>query len=197
MAVGLQAGEAVTLGRLLAHATGGVLAHPLHPGFAARVTTDSPFAMDRLAAVAGRDPSCWADGSLMVARRALADAAAARFVVASDRAFSMPVPFGADTAYLQALTHEAHPMLGNGLTVRLTLPAGAVETPDAATAAGLNRLEFASVARADLQGAWVAASGQLHHVAFHPNIAHTGSTDAADVLRSGLERARWIADVLG
>ena len=99
----------------------------------------------------------------------------ARIVVADDAAFSMPVAFGGDTASLQALTGEAHPMLGNGLMVRLTLPAGAVEVADAAVAAELNRLEFASIARADLQGAWMAAAGQLHHVAFHPNIAHTGA----------------------
>lgn len=197
VAVGLQAGEATNLAQLLAHATGGHLANPLHPGFAARVNTESPFTMDRLAAIAGKDASRWADGSLAAARRALVDGPLARLVVADDRAFSLPVPFCGDTAYLQAITHEAHPMLGNGLKVRLTLPPSATESADAVTAAELNRLEFASIARADLQGAWVAASGQLHHVAFHPNIAHAGPGSATDILRSGLERARWIADVLG
>ena len=108
----------------------------------------------------------------------------------------MPVPFAGEMACLQALTREAHPQLGHGLQVRLTLPRRATEVADAATAGELNRLEFASRTLADVQGAWLAASGELHHVTFLPNLAWTGDDDAIALLRSGLERARWAADLL-
>lgn len=196
VAVGLQAAEARTLAELLANATGGTLATPRHPAAAANPGQAPSVHMDRLVAIAGREPSRWEGAALPAARDRLTSGAMRRLTAADATGFSMPIPVAGDMAYLQAVTHEPHALLGNGLKVRLTLPRGFTEVADATVAAELNRLEAASGSRADGIGAWIATGGQLHHVAFLPNAAHAGDDDATALVRSDLERARWAADIL-
>ena len=193
----VQVPEAASAARLLGDVAGGQVHVSRHRGAAARVDEQDPLGFDQLVASAGRARSRWDDGSLVRAQEDLGQGAMAGRIVVSDHAFSMPIPFAHDAAYLQAVTTEAHPILGHGLMVRLSLPDGATEHADAATAAELNRLEVDSWSRAHLMGAWVAQSGRIHHVAFHPNLASHGEGDASSILRCGVRRAHWSADVLG
>ena len=197
MAVALGVSESARVAQLLAHAGRGTIDRSQHPGASARIHDEDRLDFDRLAAAAGRDPSRWADGSLLTASDELGQSMTARRVVASDHAFSMPIPFGADVAYLQATTTEAHPILGHGLTVRLSLPVDATERADPATAAELNRLELGSWSRTHLLGAWVASSDRIDHLTFYPNLAHRGDADTLDILRCDIRRAYWAAGVLG
>lgn len=195
VAAGLQAATAPAIAELLANATGGTIAAPRHPGAAVNPGTERTVHMDRLVAIAGREPSRWSGSALTAARDHLALGALRRLTAADATTFTMPLPVAGDMALLQALTHEPHPLLGNGLKLRLTLPHGLTEAAGATIAAELNRLEAAS-ATADGIGAWVGTGGQLQHVAFLPNAAHTGDDDATELLRSGMARARWASDVL-
>jgi hypothetical protein len=196
VAVGLQAATAPALAELFANATGGTLAAPRHPGAAQNPGADRTVHMDRLAAIAGREPSRWAGAALTVARDRLAQGALRRLTAADTTTFVMPIPVAGDMALLQARTDEPHPLLGNGLTVRLSLPHGMTTSAGAAVAAELNRLEAVAETATDGIGAWVGSGGQLQHVVFLPNAAHTADGDATELLRSGLDRARWAAQVL-
>lgn len=196
VAAGLQAATAPALAELLANAAGGTVAAPLHPGAALNPGAERAVHVDRLVAIAGREPSRWSGPALSATRDRLAQGALRRLTAVDATTFAMPIPVAGEMALLQALTHEPHPLLGNGLKVRLSLPHGATETAGATVATELNRLEMASGSAADGIGAWVGSGGQLQHVAFLPNAAHTGDEDATDLLRSGLDRARWAAQVL-
>jgi hypothetical protein len=196
VAAGLQAAASPALAELLANATGGTIAVPRHPGAVANLGTERTVHMDRLAAIAGREPSRWTGTALTIARDRLAHGALRRLTATDATTFAMPIPVAGDMAQLQALTHEPHPLLGSGLKMRLALPHGLTETAGATIAAELNRLEATPTSATHGIGAWIGSGGQLQHVAFLPNAAHTGDDDATELLRSGLARARWASDVL-
>lgn len=196
VAVGLQAATAPALAEMLANATGGTLAAPRHPGAALNPGVERTVHMDRLAAIAGREPSRWSGTALVAARDHLAPGALRRLTAADATTFAMPIPVAGDMALLLARTDEPHPLLGNGLKVRLSLPHGLTASAGATIAAELNRLEAAAGPATEGIGAWVGSGGQLQHVAFLPNAAHTADDDATELLRSGLDRARWAAQIL-
>lgn len=197
-ATALQVVEAHAEAGLLAQGSGGALARDAHPTNGRRTTPSELLAVDAIPAIHGTAPSRWADGSIPESIGTLERARIIPHATTTPEEVSLVLPFGPYTALFQASTRRPHPLLGNGLEVRLTLPAGVSGIADAAFALDVAQQEHdpgigARLARAHRMGAWVADQGVIRHLAFYPNHARVGGEDTLNLLLTGILRARWAA----
>ena len=167
-----------------------------HPFSGARGEPDEMLGLGHLVAFYGKQPSRWSGREQTYARAQLAPGPMAALTNGDESGISMELPFGGQSCLLQSTTTDAHPAIGSGMLVRLTLPSRAVPSADASTAGHLNRLELRSGARSHFLGSWVARDGVLSHVTFLPNLLKLDQGDALNLLRSEHLRARWVAGEL-
>ena len=88
-------------------------------------------------------------------------------------------------------TVEAHPGLGNGMVVRLSLPSAAGPGPE--WAAMRNNQELDSLTRSQFVGSWVGSADFATFVSFYPNMLARTGMGAINVALLSINRAGWIA----
>lgn len=94
------------------------------------------------------------------------------------------------TALIQVSSAESHPLLGNGVFFRLTLPEKLDEALAPRMAIELNRAEITDETGCHHLGAWGVGPAGLAWVTFLPNAAH-GSGLVAALVQSLAIRANW------
>lgn len=105
---------------------------------------------------------------------------------------------GDRTSLLQIGTDQPHPLAGNGLFYRLSLPANFSDEEARASAAKLNRAELEAFDAPPFFGAWCAVpqSGTVSFVGFWPNLLYQPGT-VANIAFWSMARNRFAKQTLG
>ena len=105
---------------------------------------------------------------------------------------AVPAMVGGETSLLAYADEPKHPLFGNGLSVRLTLP---LSSPETTQALELSWKEFETHPFGRLMGTWgLRHDNLLTFAAFYPNIlGEPGLTE--DIAAQMAGRARWAAQL--
>lgn len=191
----LQVDEAHVFGKDLArklHAVPAITEHPIH---GLRSTPDPILgAIDRFFKPYGRQPSKWTDNGEWRGVGWAMDRQADRFETDERSYCKAQFPWFLDPTTpieLVVTSEETHPVLGNGLRMRLMIPLHLGPERAAHTAMELNNIERKEWLRCQMLGSWGFEEGHLEYEAFVPNTLYH-----ADVLEnlalSMAVRANWV-----
>lgn len=187
----IQVAQASQAAAMLSTLTDGEPATSAHPDSGPRSQPDEMLSLLEMVAADGQGPSGWVgDGMEM----ALVQLRVLPVVVQANgdaTGISLEVPYRETTALIRMDTSEAHPGLGNGMVVRLSLP-GAYG-PGPTWAAMRNQQEVDLLTRAHLIGSWVGSASSPTFVSFYPNMLARTGMGAVNVALSMINRAAWIA----
>jgi hypothetical protein len=197
LAAALQAAEAHALVAGLAAAVGGVPAASAPPGRAARRRPDEMLdVIDNLVAPRGMGPSVYPGPGFVQAVKWLEEQGF--FSNGDETGFTAEFPFGGMTSLLTMRTGEAHPLLGNGLGIRLVLPLMPGESESAETvrvALKLNSAEVSEHTDTHFARSWCPGARGLAHHSFLPNLLGGGSGQVMNFTFTTARRSRWAAGV--
>ena len=184
-----QAGQQASM---LAPLVGGEVAISEHPDSGPRPEPDEMLGLLDLIKSDGAGPSQWA-GDDMAATLAQVQALPIVTLANGDETgVAIEVPYRQTTALIQLDTAEAHPGLGSGMVVRLSLPGDAGPGPE--WAAMRNRQELETLTRSHFVGSWVGSASFATFVSFYPNLLARTGMGATNVALSMINRAMWIAN---
>lgn len=164
-----------------------------HPGTGARSVADDMLnIIQQAVAPAGEQPSVWA-GEEMEKVLEIFQGPPCVLAMGDGNALSAEFPFGEQTSLMRIDTSEAHPRLGNGCLMKLTLP---LKVDDAAKDngwLGLNCLETENPLAPHLLGSWCSDKMGPTFVSFLPNVIHRPG-DLTNFAMSMASRAKWASD---
>ncbi len=187
----IQVAQASQQAAMLAGMVGGELAVSGHPRGGPRTEPDEMLGLLDIVRADGQGPSRWAGEGMRMTLEQLRGLPIVTLASGDQAGLAMEVPYRQTTALIRMDTQEPHPVLGNGLVVRLSLPGHA--GPGPAWAAMRNEQELGTLTRAHFVGSWVGSAGFATFVCFYPNmLARTGMSEV-NVALSMINRARWIA----
>jgi hypothetical protein len=196
----LQVAEAHAIGHDLARKLNAVPAVSEHPIHGMRNPPDPVLgAINSFFKPHGAQPSKWTDNGEWQGLGWAMDRQADRFD--SDRRTLCTAQFpwflDASTPIQMVISSEdAHPVLGNGLRLRLLVPLALPPERCAHTAMELNNLERKEWLRAHMMGSWGFEDNKLEYEAFIPNTLYH-----ADILEnlalSMAIRAQWVNEQFG
>ncbi len=143
-----------------------------------------------LYAPAGASQSRWTDTGEFEHIAEMHGRSDAAFGMASEDGLTLEIPFGDETALLQIMADQRHPVLGSGLLRLLRLPIAMDDDEAAERANALNAQEAVSWTQVPLLGAWAANDGNLSHSGFIPNALYRHGI-AENVVLWDMARVRW------
>ncbi len=192
----MQAADAQIRAEVLATATGATVAATLHPASGPRTTQDDMLDLFRdVVTPYGARPCRWVGDEMERVWRAIRASPFTVLSLGGGSGFSAEFPFQSRTSLLQVLTGEAHPQVGNGVTLLLRLPMLVDRDDGLRLAAELTRREVTDATEAHLLGAWCWRRDGLVHVSFLPNVWHVFDTgDLFNIALAMAHRARWVAE---
>lgn len=187
----IQVAQAQAQGPMLAPLVDGELALSEHPDSGPRPEPDEMLGLLELVASDGANPSLWVGAEMATALEMVQSVPIVTLATGDETGMSIEVPFGQATALIQVDATEAHPSLGNGMLVRLSLPGDANPGPE--WAAMLNRSELDSLTRAQFIGSWVGSASFPTHVSFYPNLLARTGMGVVNIALSMIDRVGWLA----
>lgn len=194
-AVAMQLHEAHGLGKEVAKAIGACPAASEHPTHSFRSPPDPILkSVDQFFVPYGKQPSRWIGLSQEWKYVEWAmERQATRFE--SDHSTYCKAEFpwhhGEGVVRLLVTTDEPHPYLGNGLTMKLQVPAHFEPKEAAHHAMRLNNIERKEWLRCQMMGSWGFDAGQLQYECFVPNTSyHLGILENLSLSMS--VRSQWI-----
>lgn len=199
LAAALQTAEAHCLMADLAQATGGEPRESAPPNEETRRHPDEMLSIiENLVAPHGVGPSVYTGPEFTRAAEWLEQQGI--FANADETGLTAEYPFGEQTSLLTLKTGEPHPVLGNGLSIQLTLPLmpGEEESLDGVqTALAMNAREVTEHTDSHFTGSWCADPRGLAYRSFFPNLLGGGPGWVTNVVLAMTRRAKWAADVFG
>lgn len=187
----IQVAQATQQAAMLAELVGGEPATSEHPDSGPRPQPDEMLGLLDMVTADGQGPSRWAGDEMEMALAQLQGIRVVSLATGDATGITIQVPYRQSTALIQLDAREAHPGLGNGMVVRLSLPGDA--GPGPVWAAMRNREEVESLTRAHLIGSWVGSADFATFVSFFPNMVARTGMGSVNVALSMINRARWIA----
>ena len=184
-----QAGQGATM---LAPLVGGELAVSAHPDSGPRPEPDEMLNLLDLVKADGEGPSRWAGDEMVAMLAQVQELPIVTLATGDETGVTIEVPYRETTALIQMDTTEAHPGLGSGMVVRLSLPGDA--GPGAEWAAMRNRQELEALTRSHFVGSWVGSASFATFVSFYPNLLARMNMGSINVAISTINRAMWIAN---
>jgi hypothetical protein len=187
----IQVAQAQQQAMMLAPLVDGEPALSEHPDSGPRPEPDQMLGLLDIVRADGAARSRWAGEDMVGALRQVRALPIVVLATGDEAGLAIEVPYRLTTALIRLGTDEAHPGLGNGMVVRLSLPGDAGPGPE--WAAMHNRQELESLTRAHFVGSWVGAAGVATFVSFYPNMLARSGIGAVNVALSTINRAMWIA----
>lgn len=195
--VAIQAAHGNAQGEILAKAVGARAAATSHPTSGPREVGDEMLLVpEKLVVPMGREPSRWAGEEMQASLQMLQSRPATLLANGDEERLMAHFPYQEVTTLLFVSAGDRHPSLGNGVSIRLSLPEAVSDAEGPAWAAKMNRSELGSFTRSHFLGSWVVAADRPHFVAFYPNFAAVAPGVLANIVSSASNRARWAAEVV-
>jgi hypothetical protein len=196
-ACSLQAAEAYLLAAhssgLMIEESGLSVAASEHPDTGARSVADDMLDIIQYpVAPAGEQPSAWA-GEEMEKVLELLRGPPCVLATGDGNGLCAEFPFGERTSLMRINTREAHPRLGNGCLMTLTLPLPVDDVGKDNNWLGLNSLETGDQPAPHLLGSWCRDDRGPTFVCFLPNVIHLPN-DLIHFSMSMARRAQWVSD---
>jgi len=188
----IQVAQAKQQATMLAPLVAGELAVSAHPDPGPRPEPDEMLDLLDIVKADGEGPSRWAGDEMVATLAPVQELPIVTLATGDETGVTIEVPYRQTTALIQLDTAEAHPGLGNGMVVRLSLPGAAGPGPE--WAAMRNRQELESLTRSHFVGSWVGSASFATFVSFYPNLLARTSMGAINVALSTINRAMWIAN---
>jgi hypothetical protein len=188
----IQVAEAEQRATMLVPTVGGELALSSHPESGVRPDPDEILGLLGLVRMDGQPPSEWAGDQMESTLEQVQRMPIATLASGDAAGVTLEVPYGGATALIQLETDWAHPSLGAGMVVRLSLPDGG--SPGAEWAALRNRQELESLTRSHFIGGWIGSAPFPTLVSFYPNMLARSGMAAINIVLSMIGRARWMAE---
>lgn len=191
----LQVDEAHLFGKDLARKLHAVPAISEHPAHGLRSQPDPILgAIDRFFKPYGRSPSRWTDNGEWRSVGWAMDRQADRFETDERSYCRAQFPWFLDSStpmQMIVTSEEAHPILGNGLRLRLIIPLALPPERCAHTAMELNNLERKEWLRCQMLGSWGFEDGKLEYESFVPNTLYHANV-LENLALSIAMRANWV-----
>lgn len=187
----IQLAQAGQQAAMLAPLVGGESMLSGHPDSGARPEPDEMLGLLDVVRADGQGPSLWASDEMLATLSQVRELLVVGLATGDETGITLEVPYRETTALIQIDTTEAHPDLGNGMVVRLSLPGDAGPGPE--WAAMRNNQELSSITRSQFVGSWVGSASFATFVSFYPNMLARTGMGAINVALSIINRAGWIA----
>ena len=166
-----QTAEARMLAPVLAERTGALPATSGHPESGLRTSPDRIVAAASDLVRSGEQPCAWTESEFRETVRALGGVPG---VAAASGGLTVEVAFGDQTARLQMLGDQPHPLYGNGLLILQRFPVQAASEDDGIRLAlSLNAADLTREHTGYGFGSYTYADGDIHFTGFVPNALHT------------------------
>ena len=193
----VQATDAQIKAPLLAEMTGATLAASSHPKSGQRVAADDMLhIIEYLVAPQGQQSSRWAGHDMQHTFEMVRDSPFSLCATGGEDGFTAEFPFQSGSSLLRALTTVAHPQVGHGLLLLLSIPPQFSADEGLRHACELNRRELETPIRAQTLGAWCWRNDVVTHCSFVPNAFRLGGADLINLIYSEVARARWVAETI-
>ena len=193
VAFSLQAAEAHRVGDTVARLLNGTPAVSCHPVSGPRLEPDGLLEMTRWCAEKGAAPSVWTGDEMQASLELLERWRI--FALGDGGRVCAEVPFHGSTALIAMDATLKHPVLGNGLHVRLELPLNLGVDDTHVVAARLNGLDLAGEPLVPFLGGWCSGlrGDTLTYVSFYPNVDFLPGL-VRNVAGALVMRARWAGE---
>jgi hypothetical protein len=189
----IQVAQAHALVEVVALLTTGEPDVSAHPTSGLRPEPDEMLGLLDLVKQVGQRSSAWANADLVDTLGQVRGIPIVTRATGDESGMTLEVPYRQTPALIRLDTREAHPALGHGLLMQLSLPGDAGPGPD--WAALRNQQETESLTRSHFLGSWVGSASFPTFVAFYPNLIQPAGMSTLNIILSTINRVRWLAEL--